>query len=130
MPVEVFVLGREPLPRREGGWTLRLGPVRILEGVDLERIGELPSLVPLVTALTFSSDDERACFAMASDAAQLVRGQVVTTDGLVLNDFEHDQQAPLSAATVEARLREALVVPIADPPKAGERESGPDWSDL
>ncbi|MDP3231861.1 MAG: hypothetical protein Q8S33_03300 [Myxococcales bacterium] len=127
MPVEVFVLGREPLPRREGGWTLRLGPVRILEGVDLDRIGELPSLVPLVTALTFSSDDERACFAMASDAAQLVRGQVVTTDGLVLNDFEHDQQAPLSAATVEARLRDALVVPIADPPKG---DSGPDWSDL
>ena len=129
MPVEVFVLGREPLPRREGGWTLRLGPVRILEGVDLERIGELPSLVPLVTALTFSSDDERACFAMASDAAQLVRGQVVTTDGLVLNDFEHDQQAALSAATVEARLREALVVPIADPPKV-EPDNGPDWSDL
>ncbi|MBE2250927.1 MAG: hypothetical protein IAE78_15425 [Myxococcus sp.] len=131
MNVEVFVLGREQLPRREGGWTLSVGPVRVLEGVDVERLRELPALAPLLTALTFTSPDERACLAMAREAAQLVRGQVVTNAGLVLHDFEHDPQAPLSAATVESRWREVLEEPPREveamPSAPGDQN---DWSRL
>ncbi|MBL8917642.1 MAG: hypothetical protein JNJ54_02185 [Myxococcaceae bacterium] len=104
MPVEFFVLCRVRLPRRDPGWTLAIGPVQLNEGAA-------PPMAPVVDAVASISFGSRAAasdvpFKMASELARLVQGVVVDEVGEVHADFAASVEAPISAANVEARLRE------------------------
>lgn len=104
MSVEFFVLCRARLPRRDEGWTLAIGPVQLNEGHG----PAAPSAVDAVASLGFSASGAAADVAlkMASELARLVQGVVVDEEGETHADFAASVEAPISAANVEARLRE------------------------
>ena len=104
MSVEFVVLCRKPLPRREG-WSFSIGPVMINEG----GAGASSSLAREAEAiLTFSSraNGSDVSLKMAIELARLVEGVVIDEDGELHADFAASGESPISAASVEARLRE------------------------
>lgn len=142
MSVEFVVLCRKPLPRREG-WSLSIGPVMITEGGStssaLARDAE--------AILTFSSRaaGSDVSLKMATELARLVEGVVLDEEGELHADFAASGEAPISAASVEARLREVwdrhqelqgrqLAKAIAKFEEEADRDplvkAANDWSDL
>lgn len=103
MSVEFVVLCRKPLPRREG-WSLSIGPVMINEGGSTSS----PLARDAEAILTFSSraTGSDVSLKMATELARLVEGVVLDEEGELHADFAASGEAPISAASLEARLRE------------------------
>lgn len=104
MSVGFFVLCRRKLPRRDEGWTFPIGPVQLTEGDGPAE----PQPVDLVASIGFASRAAggEVALKMATELARLVQGRVVDEEGEVHGDFASSEESPISAANVEARLRE------------------------
>ena len=140
MSLDTWVVCREPLPTRVGGWNLTVGPVRISE-LSWDEHGELAveagfrgvQLIHLgYHAIAGEAGDE-----MARILAEVSRGIVLYESGTEdREDFEPSSHRTLTAKVLEADLhaivkdsqRERHVVQLA--PDSGSAPGANDWSDL
>lgn len=104
MSVEFFAVCRARLPRRDEGWTFAIGPVQLSDG----RGPREPLAIDAVASVGFSASASASDVAlkMATELARLAQGVVVDEEGELHGDFAESLEAPISAANVEARLRE------------------------
>lgn len=107
MSIEYFVLCRAALPLRDGGWSLRVGPVSIVE-LDDDEEALLPPLRPLALTLNLSSSALGG--EVAVELARLLalhgQGLVVDEEGVTVDDVHGQGAVAVSGADLEARLRD------------------------
>ena len=108
MSFDTFVVCREPLPARSGGWSLKIGPVQVSEVVpgehpELEQQAGFRGVQVLLVhypALAGEIGDE-----MARMLAEVSRGSVIYEDGADdREDFEPSAHRTLTAEVLEADL--------------------------
>ena len=108
MSFDTFVVCREPLPARDGGWTLTVGRVRISEVKAADHpdvVAHAGFAAAQLLVLNYPALSGEVGDDMARMLAEVSRGTVVYEDGADdREDFEPSAHRTLTAQVLEADL--------------------------